>query len=377
MHANALENAMLCVLSFDEFASLAVRLHAIAPEVRVLTTLVPEVRKLQERGHAWSDVLFVFARTFYKRNDPKGDAGRYGEARSNYHLILAHRRDLRLSRIDWRLALVEFCALSMRMASDCKIRRGGDADPHSPEEFLSILTDAIPEVDQYLLASPGDDDLRLTRDRMEEMIAAFRHSDPHLSDQDWLRWQRHWKSALAFFCISICIFVLYFVWLMLAPEVRADGGALGDVVSVFASIVQKPTNWRVFVLQASAALAVVHAVNLLVCGIGKRLAARRANSIVRRQPATIRGTGSEPIHVDQTASSMPIQTLQWAGMTITRNPYRKIMMTCPSKKTEVFTGINSHYFEDWEGTPPKDGAKFVCSACGQWHEFDATNTWLE
>jgi len=174
VHANALENAMLCALSFDEFENLAARLHAVIPGVPILTGLVPDVRNSRERGESWSDRLLGLAGTYYNRNDPRRDVGRYGEARSTHHLILAHRRELRLSREDWRMALFEYCALSMRMASDCMKARGGDDDPNSPEEFLPILTEAIPLADEYLTLNSGDDDLNKVRVDMEEMVKNLR-----------------------------------------------------------------------------------------------------------------------------------------------------------------------------------------------------------
>ena len=174
VHANALENTMLCALSFDEFENLAARLDALTPGVPILTGLVPEVRNWRERGASWSDRLFGLAGTYYNRNDPRRDVGRYGEARSTYHLILTHRRELRLSREDWRMALFEYCALSMRMASDCTMARGGDDDPNSPEEFLPILTEAIPLADDYLRLNSGDDDLKKVRADMEQMVNDLR-----------------------------------------------------------------------------------------------------------------------------------------------------------------------------------------------------------
>ncbi|MFC1539020.1 hypothetical protein ACFL6H_06335 [Candidatus Latescibacterota bacterium] len=170
MHANALENAMLCALSFDEFDNFATRLHALKPEVPILTGLVPEVREGFERGESWSDRLFSFAGSYYNRNNPKRDVGRYGEAKSTYHLILANRRELRISHEDWRMAIYEYCALSMRMVSDCMTVRGGDNDPHSPEEYISILTEAIPFADEYLMLNQGDDDLQKVRRDMEEIV---------------------------------------------------------------------------------------------------------------------------------------------------------------------------------------------------------------
>ncbi len=170
VHANALENAMLCALSFEEFDSLAGQLNNLTPGIPILTGLVPEVRDWRERGDAWSDRLFVLAATYYNRNDPRQDVGRYGCAKSTYHLILAHRRELRVSRENWRMALFEYCALSMRMASDCVKARGGDTDLNSPEEFLPILTEALPLVEEYLQWNSGDDGLKRTCSDMVEMV---------------------------------------------------------------------------------------------------------------------------------------------------------------------------------------------------------------
>lgn len=174
VYANALENAMLLALSFSEFESLATRLEAANPGIPILTGLVPVVKEARERGESWSHLLLNFACRCYNRNDPKLDAGRYGQAKSTYHLLLGRRRELRLAREDWRLAVLEYCALSMRMAADCMKERGGDNDRHSPEEFLPILTDALPLVDEYLLHHSGDNDLKKYRGDMEEMVTIYR-----------------------------------------------------------------------------------------------------------------------------------------------------------------------------------------------------------
>jgi hypothetical protein len=172
-HANALENAMLCALSFDEFENLAAGLNALMPGVPILTGLVPQVRDSRERGDSWSHQLFSLAGTYYNRNDPIQDVGRYGEAKSTYHLILAHRRELRVSREDWRMALLEYCTLSMRMAADCQKMRGGDNDTNSPEEFLPILTEAIPLAEEYLKLNPGDNDLKMFLESMKKMVTCY------------------------------------------------------------------------------------------------------------------------------------------------------------------------------------------------------------
>lgn len=220
MHANALENAMLCSLSFDEFENLAAQLHALTPGVPILTGLVPEVREARERGDSWSELLFSLAANYYNRNDPKQDVGRYGEAKSTYHLILAHRRELRVSREDWRMALLEYCALSMRMAGDCMMARGGDSDSHSPEEFLPILTEAIPLADEYLTLNSGDDDLKKVCGDMKQMVDDCRQRWASLNEKSNAMYLVHeWESmhrraslnkilVLLLFIIAITLWVL-------------------------------------------------------------------------------------------------------------------------------------------------------------------------
>lgn len=174
VHANAIENAMLNALSFDEFENFAAKLNALTPEIPILTGLVPEVKNWRERGDSWSDRLFSFASSYYNRNDPRRDVGRYGEARSTYHLMLTNRRQLRVTQENFRMALFEFCALSMRMAADCIKVRGGDNDLNSPEEFLPILTEAIPIVDQYLSINSGDNAIKKVRGDIKLMINVYR-----------------------------------------------------------------------------------------------------------------------------------------------------------------------------------------------------------
>ena len=94
MHANALENAMLCSLSFEEFENFAEKLGVLTPKAPIIIELVPKISGSHERGEAWCISLFTVASGYYNRNDPRTDAGRYGEAKSTYHLILTNRKEL-------------------------------------------------------------------------------------------------------------------------------------------------------------------------------------------------------------------------------------------------------------------------------------------
>ncbi len=174
LRANALENLMLSAVSYTEFDDFTARLRALAPEMTVVSGLPPDLHRMRDEGRPWSDALYQLATTNYDRNNPTMDRGRYGVGKATFHIMLVTRKQQRLSREDWRSAIHEYTVLAIRMASDCIFLRGGDDDPNSPEEFLPILTDALPLVEEYLEASPGDEAMHELRDDMQTMITNIR-----------------------------------------------------------------------------------------------------------------------------------------------------------------------------------------------------------
>jgi len=172
--ASAAENLMLCATSYEEFDRFSSLLHSVAPDAPILAGLPPVVREMREFGDPWSSVMFRLAMNNYYRNDPALDRGRYGVAMSTYQLLLSGRRQQRLSREDWRLAVLEYCPLAIRMTMDCINRRGGDADRNSPEEVLPILSDSLPFIDEYLERFPGDEQCREMRDKALSILSSMR-----------------------------------------------------------------------------------------------------------------------------------------------------------------------------------------------------------
>ena len=173
LRANAIENLMLCALSFREFDSFTNKLEDLAPGMPIIGGLRPKIHEIANSGSGWSHAMFLLAMSNYNRNDPLLDRGRYGVAKSTYHLLLASHRELRLSREDWRLAIGEYCALALRMTGDCIKIRGGDNDTNSPDEFLVILTQAMPLVNEYVEAYPGDTEIMETRAGMKSLVEGF------------------------------------------------------------------------------------------------------------------------------------------------------------------------------------------------------------
>lgn len=174
LRANALENLMLSAVSYEEFDNFTARLRALAPEMPVVSGLPPDLHKMRDEGRPWSDAMYHLAISNYDRNNPATDRGRYGVGKSTFHIMLATRKQQRLSREDWRTTVNEYTILAIRMASDCLHLRGGDNDRNPPEEYLPILTDALPFIDEYLEASPGDDDMHKRRSDMQTMISNMR-----------------------------------------------------------------------------------------------------------------------------------------------------------------------------------------------------------
>ena len=190
MRANAIENLMLSALSFGEFDDFTGKLRALAPEMPVVSGLPPVIHEMHDRGSPWSSALFHLAMSNYNRNNPAQDRGRYGVAKSTYHILLETRRQQRLCRDDWRLAIGEYCALAMRMVTDCQNLRGGDSDAHSPEEFLPMLTDAIPYMDEYLAVFTGDEGMQEIRDNMQSVLNNLRGRWATISPDE-----PEWKSS--------------------------------------------------------------------------------------------------------------------------------------------------------------------------------------
>jgi hypothetical protein len=170
LRANALENLMLSSLSFEEFDRFTSELRDLDPEMPVVSGLPPIFHGMREHGSPWSSCLIYCAICNYDRNDPSIDRGRYGVGKSTYHLLLANRKQLRLSREDWRMAIYEYSALALRMTTDCMIRRGDDRDPYPPAEYLPILSSSYALVDEYLGAHPGDKRIREIRANMQAMV---------------------------------------------------------------------------------------------------------------------------------------------------------------------------------------------------------------
>ncbi|MDC0937360.1 hypothetical protein OAS39_13825 [Pirellulales bacterium] len=167
--ANAIENAMILALSYEEYAMWADQLRALIPDSAILRGQLPKIREFQNRGTPWSDVMYMLASGYYSRSDAMSDPGLYGAAKSIFHLLMKHRKEVQLKRTDWAAVVLEYGALTQRISTDC-LRTLGDAQV---DEFDFIMEDAMPFVEEYVASYPDDQSSRIVHDRLKKCLLLY------------------------------------------------------------------------------------------------------------------------------------------------------------------------------------------------------------
>lgn len=168
--ANACENSMMLSLSYDEYYTWAERLKSLEPNNDILRGQLPKIREYEDKGTAWCDVMYMLASAYYNRNDASLDPGRYGSAKSIFHLLLTHRKQLRLPRTDWSAVVQEFGALTHRICADCLRHFNGI----NVEEYSFIMEEATPFVEEYVASHPGDQQAGQTLGSLNKVLAINR-----------------------------------------------------------------------------------------------------------------------------------------------------------------------------------------------------------
>jgi hypothetical protein len=176
--ANSCENLMLMSLSYEEYGEWCRQLQALQPKNNILLGQVPFVKKAQEEGTPWYEMLQSIAMTYYNRNDPKNDPGRYGCGASTWRILLANRKMLRVKREDWGTAVYEHGALTMRMVSDAIIAMEKDPVNYKPDECLFIIDKAIEFADEYLVTDANDERITKLLSNFSEFCEAVRSEQP-------------------------------------------------------------------------------------------------------------------------------------------------------------------------------------------------------
>jgi uncharacterized OB-fold protein len=185
--ANACENLMLLSLSYEDYEHWADELKRLHPAADILRGQVPKILDRRDRGIPWSQAMAGMAEGYYSRSDPQHDAGMYGDAASTYQLLLAHRKELRLGREDWKRAINEYGRLCLRLSGDTAVAAEKQNPMTDPSESVPIVTDALPLVDEYLKANPNDDLIKEMRRSMEagaRALTELREPPPILEPEE-------------------------------------------------------------------------------------------------------------------------------------------------------------------------------------------------
>lgn len=178
LRPNALENRMLLALSYDEYFALADELRRLNPDADILRGHVPVITRSRDQGHAWFETMDGIAHSYYDRGDAQRDAGLYGEAASTFHTLLTHRKQLRVSREGWRRAALEYGNLCLRLGADTSVRAEKKNPLMDPREFVPIVADALPQLDQYLAANPTDQDADYLASSMRRWTKTMSEAEP-------------------------------------------------------------------------------------------------------------------------------------------------------------------------------------------------------
>jgi hypothetical protein len=172
LYANACEDLMLLSLSFEEYEERAAELESFQPENAILIGQAPSIRDARDRGLAWSALLRGMAQVNYDRRDSARDNGRYGCGLATFRLMLARRKELRLPRDDWSVAVSEVAILAMRVLADCNQYLEDRGIPHDQKEYYFLLEDTIPAVEEYVTANPADETNAELLQKLREVLAA-------------------------------------------------------------------------------------------------------------------------------------------------------------------------------------------------------------
>ena len=103
----------------------------------------------------------------YNRNNPSKDQKRYGNGAAIWQLMLANRIKLRLPADIRQIAAEELGILSLRIVAENARRLGSRYDP--AEGILPVQT-ALPYVQEFVLANPGNEVETIVLRDMRSMV---------------------------------------------------------------------------------------------------------------------------------------------------------------------------------------------------------------
>lgn len=175
---NACENLMLLSLSYDEYDKWAGEVRRLAPSADILRGQVPQIVAMRERGLPWHEAMEEIARGYYSLSNPQRDHQMYGDAASLYHLILTHRKELRVDRQGWTRAIDEYVNLTQRLGADTAAQARRLNPLLDLREFVPMCVAPFSLMDEYLSANVGHAGVMKLRDNMRTWAKALTEGPP-------------------------------------------------------------------------------------------------------------------------------------------------------------------------------------------------------
>ena len=179
----AYENLMILSLSYQEYDDWAEKLRVVSPEEGILQGQVPVIHEKQEAGMPWSDMMRMISGSYYNRNDPANDPGKYGFGAGVLQLLLENRKRLRLSREDWSTALYEYGALMQKM-SMVSLRAMEVQENIDAHECKFYIDNARSRVNEYLASNQPNDVIQKLSTSTDELLDMLQ-ADRDANSQPW------------------------------------------------------------------------------------------------------------------------------------------------------------------------------------------------
>jgi hypothetical protein len=168
--ANAMENLMLLSLSFDEYEKWAGELKGEAPHEPILDEHYPLIIQQRDLGETWSEIMLNGA-MIYIRPGKTGGAPQPASGACIFHLLLHHRKKLRLSRKSWHTAVLGYSAAMNDVFSRQEQLLLSKSGPHHQTEFAIAHRFLVPFLEEYCAENPGDEVLQKTKTDMKQAVS--------------------------------------------------------------------------------------------------------------------------------------------------------------------------------------------------------------
>jgi hypothetical protein len=165
LHVFTLENLLLLSLSYEEFELLAEQIRTLNSDSATLS-MISGIQERKAKGASWAEVMGFLGSYAFEQND-------YPLMASVFHLMLAHRRTLRLPKQQWRYATRSYgeairyivAVYGDRIQKERRI---------SSIEILFLGEDALAVLNEYLNDNSSDDEVMEVKKDIEEMVHHLR-----------------------------------------------------------------------------------------------------------------------------------------------------------------------------------------------------------